>query len=721
MNSLAAELPTAESPAPPRDDRFPPGIPYIVGNEGAERFSFYGMRQILYIYLTSLFIGFAAESSVAPDALSAAKVHATQVTHLFNAGVYLFPMIGAILADRLLGKYRVIFWVSLIYCAGQAALSFGGAVGSAGNVGLATTAVFAGLILISVGSGGIKPCVSANVGDQFTAKNAHLVTRIFQIFYFIINFGSFFATLLTPVLFKYYGPKWAFGVPGILMAIATVVFWLGRRKFVRVPPKPGAKLDATDKFLLVGWPLILAAIALGLMRWTSLVPNHVLMLAGALAAAGVLLFLWRMWAAPGRDSKLGVLDFLASSFLASPLLVLVAVGASVAEQVVRAAMSERAGAVAESLRQIAQGYWPHALVAAGGFAFGVVLFMVRQQIRQDTGFFAVLLDCWRRRGMRQPGEDFWAPARARFGDEAADGPPAVLRIIVVFSMVSVFWALFDQHSSTWIEQAKSMNLTLNVPVIFWYGWAVWAVIIAALFGAVWLFLWVANCRVPRWLLLGLPCLLGVWGLAALLLQAGVGLNAFSRCVAACGAPELGQRIAHGGMSTITLLPAQIASFNPLMVMMIIPLLNVLVYRPMERRGRPLKPLHRMTIGMFLASLAFVAVALLQARIQAAGRGEIHVLWQVIPFFILTTAEVLVSVTGLEFAYTQAPRAMKSTIMGFWLLCVTFGNVLVAFLAPLETLSLATFFWVFAGLMAAAAIVFALLAATYKGRSYLQQA
>ena len=67
------------------------------------------------------------------------------------------------------------------------------------------------------------------------------------------------------------------------------------------------------------------------------------------------------------------------------------------------------------------------------------------------------------------------------------------------------------------------------------------------------------------------------------------------------------------------------------------------------------------------------MALLQARIQAAGRGEVHVLWQIIPFFILTTSEVLVSVTGLEFAYTQAPRAMKSTIMGFWLLCVTLAT------------------------------------------------
>ena len=92
----APTTPPAAAPVE-RDDRFPPGIPFIVGNEGAERFSFYGMRQILYIYLTSLFIGFATESAAAPDQLAEAKVHATQVVHLFNAGVYLFPMIGAIL------------------------------------------------------------------------------------------------------------------------------------------------------------------------------------------------------------------------------------------------------------------------------------------------------------------------------------------------------------------------------------------------------------------------------------------------------------------------------------------------------------------------------------------------------------------------------------------------------------------------------------------------
>jgi proton-dependent oligopeptide transporter, POT family len=619
-----------------RDDRFPPGIPFIVGNEGAERFSYYGMRQILYVYLISLFIGYAAESAVSPDQLAEAKVHATQVTHLFMAGVYLFPMIGAILADRLLGKYRVILWVSLVYCAGHGALALAGRAGAMGSVSLAQAAMFTGLILIAVGSGGIKPCVSANVGDQFTARNSHLLTRIFQVFYFTINFGSFFASFLIPLILQRWGAEWAFGVPGLLMGLATLVFWLGRRRFIQAPPRPGGRL--------------------------------------------------------------GALDFSASSLMAVPLLVFVGIGATAAEHLVNAAMSARLAAIGRALVELAGNYWPYAAGSVAAFAAGLGFFSLRQRLTEDGGFLSVLTYSLRHRGERRPGEDFWAPARRHFGDEAAEGPPAVLRIIVVFSMVSVFWALFDQHASTWVEQAKAMNRTLVVPGILWSYWLVPAVVAAALYGAWWLYRWVSNQTLPpsatRWFFLTL----GAWGAVAAVAQ-----------------------LLSGDQLRITLLAAQISALNPLMVMIIIPLLNVLVYVPLERRGRPLRPLRRMTIGMFISASAFVAVALLQMWIQTAGPGHVHVLWQIIPYFLMTTAEVLVSVTGLEFAYTQAPRAMKSTIMGFWLLCVTFGDVLVAFLAPLQMLSLSTFFWVFAALMAAAAAVFLVLASRYRGKTYLQAA
>ena len=95
-----------------------------------------------------------------------------------------------------------------------------------------------GLILIAVGAGGIKPCVSANVGDQFGESNQHLLSRVFGWFYFSINLGSSFSIWMCPILLRNpnYGPKYAFGLPGVLMFIATLIFWLGRKKMVHIPP-----------------------------------------------------------------------------------------------------------------------------------------------------------------------------------------------------------------------------------------------------------------------------------------------------------------------------------------------------------------------------------------------------------------------------------------------------------------------------------------------------
>jgi proton-dependent oligopeptide transporter, POT family len=112
--------------------------------------------------------------------------------------------------------------------------------------------LYVGLLLIAIGSGGIKPCVSAHVGDQFGASNQHLLTKVFGWFYFSINFGSFFSTLLTPVLLKNpkFGPTWAFGIPAVLMFVATWMFWVGRHKFVHIPA--GGKAFFTETFNKAG-------------------------------------------------------------------------------------------------------------------------------------------------------------------------------------------------------------------------------------------------------------------------------------------------------------------------------------------------------------------------------------------------------------------------------------------------------------------------------------
>jgi POT family proton-dependent oligopeptide transporter len=197
----------------------PAGIPFIVANEAAERFSYYGMRAILVVFMTQ----HLASSSGVLDVMS--EEEAKGWFHLFASAVYFTPLLGALLADGLLGKYRTIILLSLVYCAGHFALAFDDT-----RVGLAI-----GLGLIALGAGGIKPCVSSHLGDQFGQTNAGLLSRAFAWFYFAINLGAFISSLATPWLLAHYGSSVAFGVPGVLMLLATVVFWSGRYRFVHIP------------------------------------------------------------------------------------------------------------------------------------------------------------------------------------------------------------------------------------------------------------------------------------------------------------------------------------------------------------------------------------------------------------------------------------------------------------------------------------------------------
>ncbi|OUT58192.1 MAG: MFS transporter [Rhodopirellula sp. TMED11] len=210
---------------PSDTDGMPGGIPYIIGNEAAERFSFYGMKCILVIFMTD-YLHWMGSS----EGLSMSKATAIRHYHDFTAAAYFFPIFGALLSDIFLGKYRTILSLSIVYCIGHAALAFMGTPPIEASWWLAI-----GLTLIAIGSGGIKPCVSAHVGDQFGERNKHLLTKVYQWFYFSINFGSFISTLLTPWMLQKFGPHWAFGIPGVLMALATLMFWMGRNKFVHIP------------------------------------------------------------------------------------------------------------------------------------------------------------------------------------------------------------------------------------------------------------------------------------------------------------------------------------------------------------------------------------------------------------------------------------------------------------------------------------------------------
>ena len=150
---------------PEDTERMPSGIPYIIGNEAAERFSYYGMRSHPGRLHDQAYGGRQGNLDLlSPD-------QAKAYYSWFLSSVYFFPIIGALIADGLLGKYRTIFWVSIIYCLGHLVLS----------IDATAAGLFAGVGLIAVGSGGIKPCVSAVVGDQFGLRNQHLLERVYRL------------------------------------------------------------------------------------------------------------------------------------------------------------------------------------------------------------------------------------------------------------------------------------------------------------------------------------------------------------------------------------------------------------------------------------------------------------------------------------------------------------------------------------------------------------
>jgi POT family proton-dependent oligopeptide transporter len=206
--------------APVASSHTPTGIPFIIGNELAERFSYYGMRAILVVFMTQ----YLMDSSGKPDLMSESE--AKGYFHLFVSMTYFTPFIGALLADGWLGKYRTIILLSLVYCLGHFSLALDDT----------RTGLLLGQSLIALGAGGIKPCVSAHVGDQFGASNQQLLGRVFSWFYLAINLGAFLSMLLIPWLLKQQGPAVAFAVPGVLMLLATLIFWSGRYRFVHIPP-----------------------------------------------------------------------------------------------------------------------------------------------------------------------------------------------------------------------------------------------------------------------------------------------------------------------------------------------------------------------------------------------------------------------------------------------------------------------------------------------------
>ncbi|NXC95771.1 S15A1 protein, partial [Certhia familiaris] len=226
---------------------FPLSIFFIVINEFCERFSYYGMKAVLTLYFTRF--------------LHWDDNFATAIYHTFVALCYLTPILGAIIADSWLGKFKTILYLSIVYAIGQAVLSVGSINeltnnnqnGSTKNLGLNIALSMVGLILIALGTGGIKPCVSAFGGDQFEDEQEKQRSTFFSLFYLSINAGSLLSTLITPTLrasqcgihTKQECYPLAFGVPAVLMAVALVVFVIGSKMYKKVKPQGNIMLEVS--------------------------------------------------------------------------------------------------------------------------------------------------------------------------------------------------------------------------------------------------------------------------------------------------------------------------------------------------------------------------------------------------------------------------------------------------------------------------------------------
>ncbi|XP_058460063.1 peptide transporter family 1 isoform X2 [Malaya genurostris] len=199
--------------------KYPRSIPFIISNEFCERFNYYGMRTVLVLYLTRK--------------LDYDDDTATVMYHSFTTLVYFMCIFGAIISDSWLGRFRTIWSLSIVYVCGSTLISIG-AIPTLDVNAKAMTII--GLLLIAIGSGGIKPCVAAFGGEQFKMpEQARYLAIFFSMFYFSINSGSFISTMITPILredVKCYGEddcfSLAFGVPAILMVVSIVIFLIGK-------------------------------------------------------------------------------------------------------------------------------------------------------------------------------------------------------------------------------------------------------------------------------------------------------------------------------------------------------------------------------------------------------------------------------------------------------------------------------------------------------------
>ncbi|MFF2486630.1 peptide MFS transporter [Microbacterium sp. NPDC058062] len=263
---------TATEDGADHDTRFfgqPWALAHIFGVEMWERFSFYGMQGILLIYMYY---------SVADGGLGIPEATATGIVGAYGGTVYLSTILGAWVADRLLGSERVLFFSAWVIMAGHIALAL---LPSVWGLGV-------GLILVAVGSGGLKANATAVVGTLYSPKDPRRDAG-FSLFYLGINLGAFLGPLVTGFLQSNVGFHWGFGVAAIGMAIGLIQYSFGRKQLpassrVVANPLPSNRRGMMIGIGIAGLLLIVVLVLTGVIRADNLAGVVILVTLGAAIA-----------------------------------------------------------------------------------------------------------------------------------------------------------------------------------------------------------------------------------------------------------------------------------------------------------------------------------------------------------------------------------------------------------------------------------------------------
>ncbi|QNM85648.1 peptide MFS transporter [Polaribacter pectinis] len=208
-----------------------PALFVLFFTEMWERFSYYGMRAIFVLFLTASFSDGGWEWT---------RERALGLLGIYTSSVYLTPLIGGIIADKLLGYQKAVALGALVMTLGHAAMSME-----------TETTLYIGIGLLIIGNGLFKPNVTSMVSGLYD-KYPERKDGAFTIFYMGVNAGGFLGVLLCGFLANNLSYSWGFGLAGIFMFLGTLQFWFGREIFESVGISPSKKVDLSDAIKNIG-------------------------------------------------------------------------------------------------------------------------------------------------------------------------------------------------------------------------------------------------------------------------------------------------------------------------------------------------------------------------------------------------------------------------------------------------------------------------------------